>query len=300
MLPIKRWVNKKLTKDSSLISLIGNVTHISDSWPESTAMIFPLVIYQDDNQSDWEYADNKPTGSNIRICIHVFTKISGDLSTTTDIGTAVWNIFNAEFWDCGQNGEVPDDNPSVRHRIMRFSRQVKASELVYVPDSTKAITAFSIVDPAVTGTINGTTYTIALVMPLGTNPSALTADFTTTGDSVNILGTDQIPGMTVNDFTHSVVYIVVAEDGTTQNYTVNTQYLYVTYNGNGNDSGSFPIDYTVYKNGDSATVLGKGTLALTDFTFSKWNTAVDGSGTDYNLSDIISMTSNLVLYAQWI
>jgi hypothetical protein len=55
----------------------------------------------------------------------------------------------------------------------------------------------------------------------------------------------------------------------------------VTYNGNGNTSGTAPADQT--KTHDVALTLqtNTGSLAKTGYTFSGWNTAADGSGTSY-------------------
>ena len=84
--------------------------------------------------------------------------------------------------------------------------------------SAKAITAFGILTPAVTGVITGTN--IAVTVPYGTAVDGLVATFTTTGSSVNIGGTGQTSGTTANNFSNPVTYTVVAADTTTQNYTV--------------------------------------------------------------------------------
>ncbi len=57
-------------------------------------------------------------------------------------------------------------------------------------------------------------------MPYGTDITALTATFTTTGQSVKVSNVAQVSGVTPNNFTNPVVYTVTAEDGSTQNYTV--------------------------------------------------------------------------------
>ena len=76
----------------------------------------------------------------------------------------------------------------------------------------------------------------------------------------------------------------------------------VTYDGNGKTSGSVPTDAnSPYANGATVTVLGNtGSLAKTGYTFTGWNTAADGSGTDYAAGETFSMgTANVTLYAQW-
>jgi uncharacterized repeat protein (TIGR02543 family) len=82
----------------------------------------------------------------------------------------------------------------------------------------------------------------------------------------------------------------------TQNPTYN-----VTYNGNGNTSGTVPADANSYEQGSTVTVLGNtGNLAKTGFTFIGWSTTADGSGTSYATGATFSLGSgNVVLYAKW-
>jgi uncharacterized repeat protein (TIGR02543 family) len=73
----------------------------------------------------------------------------------------------------------------------------------------------------------------------------------------------------------------------------------ITYDGNKNTDGNAPVDNVRYSSGQSATVLGKGTLARTGYSFVNWNTTSDGSGTPYNTGANLSITGNQTLYAQW-
>ena len=83
----------------------------------------------------------------------------------------------------------------------------------------KAITAFSVVTPPAHGVVDEATRSITVDVPCGTDVTALTAAFATTGTSVTIGGTPQVSGQTPNDFTHPVAYTVHAEDGSTVTYT---------------------------------------------------------------------------------
>ena len=85
-----------------------------------------------------------------------------------------------------------------------------------IKPSTKAITSFSLNGTA--GVISG--QNIAVTMPYGTNVTNLIATYITTGKSVKIGNILQKNGVTANNFTSPVVYTVIAEDGSTQNYTV--------------------------------------------------------------------------------
>lgn len=76
----------------------------------------------------------------------------------------------------------------------------------------------------------------------------------------------------------------------------------VTYLGNGNTSGAVPVDSDTYETSEDVTVLtNSGTLALTGYTFSGWNTAANGSGVTYPVGSTFVMgDENVVLYALWI
>ncbi len=82
--------------------------------------------------------------------------------------------------------------------------------------SSKAITAYSLNGTA--GVITGNNITVE--MPFGSTLSSLVATFTTDGENVDVNGTTQNSGTTVNDFSSPVVYTVTAADGSTQDYTV--------------------------------------------------------------------------------
>jgi len=73
----------------------------------------------------------------------------------------------------------------------------------------------------------------------------------------------------------------------------------VTYDGNGNSSGTPPDDTNGYQAGATVTVLGQGTLSNEPYLFGGWNTAADGSGTLYAEGDTFTLSSDTTLYAVW-
>lgn len=75
----------------------------------------------------------------------------------------------------------------------------------------------------------------------------------------------------------------------------------VTYNGNGNNSGSVPVDgSSPYSANATVTVLGNtGNLAKTGWTFAGWNTNATGTGTNRAAGSTFSITANTTLYAKW-
>lgn len=88
------------------------------------------------------------------------------------------------------------------------------------PSTAKAITVFSFTNPLASATIDENAKTISITVPYNTNVTSLIATFTTTGKSVRVGSTVQVSGITPNDFTNPVLYVVTAANGSTATYTV--------------------------------------------------------------------------------
>ncbi len=75
----------------------------------------------------------------------------------------------------------------------------------------------------------------------------------------------------------------------------------ITYNGNGNISGTVPVDSNQYESGANVTVLSNtGLLEKVNYTFVGWNTEADGNGTHYDPGSILVIGSqDIILYVQW-
>jgi hypothetical protein len=95
------------------------------------------------------------------------------------------------------------------------------------PSSDKAITAFSLSNPADTGIIDESKKTIVLRVPEGINLNALVANFTTTGRTVLVGPIIQNSGISSNDFSSPVTYTVRAADNSAVNYTVTVTVVFV-------------------------------------------------------------------------
>ncbi len=186
--------------------------------------------------------------------------------------------------------------------------------VILAPSSAKAITSFLLTSPTATGIIDENAKTIFVTVPNGTNVTALVATFTTTGVSVKVGAIPQVSGITPNDFTNPVAYVVTAEDGTTATYTVT-----VTIAGG---AGSYTIGGTVSgltgtlvvqnNSADDLTIISNGTFTFvteltsgSTYTVSvKTNpvgqrcTVMNGSGkltnTDISNVSITCITHNIV------
>jgi hypothetical protein len=81
----------------------------------------------------------------------------------------------------------------------------------------------------------------------------------------------------------------------------------VEYNGNGADGGSIPVPvYMSPYTATTTTTIGGNTGSLTKSTapstFSRWNTAANGSGTNYGpgYTTTYSGGASITLYAVWV
>jgi uncharacterized repeat protein (TIGR02543 family) len=73
----------------------------------------------------------------------------------------------------------------------------------------------------------------------------------------------------------------------------------ITYNGNGNTSGTAPAGQAVRAFSVATLASNAGNLAKTGFTFAGWNTAANGSGSNYAVGTSVSPSRGITLYAQW-
>lgn len=97
-------------------------------------------------------------------------------------------------------------------------------------------------------------------------------------------------------------FVFIDGDGTKENpYTNGGVYPFsVTYDANGADSGTVPVDPDKHALGTAIAVLDNtGNLVKDGKVFGGWNTAADGSGTTYSAGQTFSISKDTTLYAQW-
>ena len=113
--------------------------------------------------------------------------------------------------------------------------------------------------------------------------------FTGWNAAANGSGTQYAPGATFSINTNTILYAQW-----TAAYTL-------VYDANGADSGNAPTDNSSpYATGSTVTVLGNtGSLAKAGHVFNGWNTAANGSGTQYAPGTTFTINANTILYAQW-
>lgn len=74
----------------------------------------------------------------------------------------------------------------------------------------------------------------------------------------------------------------------------------LTYDDNDSTGGTVPAAVTLQEVGALIFASANtGTLVQTGFIFDGWNTAADGSGTDYEVGEPVVLEGNMTLYAKW-
>jgi len=136
--------------------------------------------------------------SSVRVGATVQTSATTPNDFTTTVTYTVWaeNGSSRNYYIT-----VTKDNPLTGKQLLSF----KFSELV----------------PEVTGVIDHGAKTVAVTVPQSTVLTALIPTFTrSTLATVKVGGVIQVSGTTPQDFTAAVIYLIEAENGATQNYTV--------------------------------------------------------------------------------
>lgn len=126
------------------------------------------------------------------------------------------------------SGFTHNDFSSPRWYTVTAQDQSIKNYLVFVekapPASGNSILAFNFesqFDPDIIGTIDELTNTITLVVPYSQDVTALKASFITSSFSTMLVGSaQQFSGVTANNYTSSVSYSCIAENGATALYTV--------------------------------------------------------------------------------
>ncbi len=98
-------------------------------------------------------------------------------------------------------------------------------------------------------------------------------------------------------YTAGTSYTISANVTLYAQWAFNAQYA-VTYNANGG-SGTMTDPSSPYYENTRFTVRSNSFTAPTNKHFTGWNTATDGSGTNYNAGSSYTITGDVTLYAQW-
>ena len=116
-------------------------------------------------------------------------------------------------------------------------------------------------------------------------------------NAVNTTATFTVAGtytlrLTASDPLASTTDDVIITVKTTTDFTV-------TYAGNNPTGGTPPTNQVKVQGVNLTLATNSGTLVKTGYIFTGWNTAADGSGTNYAVGATYTTDANLTLYAKW-
>ena len=118
-----------------------------------------------------------------------------------------------------------------------------------VPSNNSDIASFSLPGQLGTTSIIGTS--IVVNFPIGSSLNALVAQFGIDADASAFVGaTKQITGVSANNFTNSISYIITSETGLTKIYTVTVNFVNLT----STDASEIPLGVEIYPNPASGMV----------------------------------------------
>ncbi|MBF0407394.1 MAG: DUF5018 domain-containing protein, partial [Candidatus Riflebacteria bacterium] len=231
-----KTISLTVPNGTNLSSIVPSITHTGSSISPNTGVaqnFFTPVTYTvtAGDSTTQEYLVTVTMGSNSEKAITAFNfstpSVTGVINESaktvtltvpygTDVTALVPNIMQSGSSISPNSGVAQDFTNPVTYTVTAndSTTQAYVVTVVVASGSAKAITAFNIMIPSVTGVINESAKTITLTVPSGTNVSMLVPNITHTGSSVS-------PNTGIGqDFTNPVTYTVTAGDSTTQGYVV--------------------------------------------------------------------------------
>ena len=194
------------TSDKTAYTLPGNPSNLATANPTSSTL-----------DVSW----TKGTGGDKTMVRYK----TGAYPTSTSDGTQL-------YFDTGTSQQATGLSPSTTYYFRAWAYN---SDSTYyssgtsdttgntAPPSTAAeILTYSFAAQTGPATINSGAGTIGIEVAYGTDVRSLAATFTTSADitSIKVGGVDQVSGVTANDFSSPVTYVVTAQDETTKDWVV--------------------------------------------------------------------------------
>lgn len=206
------------------------------SYPDSGRMIYIICIF-DPTTYDEKFAQdilhNITFSSSKDIKTFNFPEGAGtivgtDISVQLPYGTSVLSLTPIITVSEGatvnpKSGVAKNFTFPVNYTVtaMDLTTKIYQVTVTVAKNPAKEITSFGFVDPKAEGRIDEEKKIIDVVVPKDTDLTKLVAIFSTTGKVVEVDAVEQKSGETSNDFTKPLIYRVIAEDDTYQEYIVN-------------------------------------------------------------------------------
>lgn len=212
----------------------GTIEKLFSSLPENVSIGNGVYSQRSPYIVAFDYIDGN-TGNYYVLSYNINTGKSGVIFTGSDLGfpcfsrnddKMIFNAYNTSnervVAQCSLNADKisPNGNATVLIGLSKWGVWYANGSRKLLFDKKDILTfAFNGINPSANGVINGNNITVTV--PNGTNKNTLIATFTSSAYSKVKRGSVfQTSGVNSNNFSSTVVYTVIAQDGTTKNYNV--------------------------------------------------------------------------------
>jgi len=288
--------------------------------------------------NDYSFTETKSMASTVNQKVGVYIDKANTAYTVSASYKDAMKVAQSVFWSSAKATETPVDNFVVTGGGISslFYLGLPDPTSITLPTGLKTLTedgtaipmtenqfSFDVSEAVSNGAVaTGTTFTPTMsadgtiTFSAGAIPISSAGTYTYT-----VRETGTVPGYTQDTNYYEISYVVskgatalTASSPTITKYDSegnllagteikfeNTRLRFaVSYDGNGNTSGTAPTDASSpYHLDDVATVLGGDAISRTGYIFTGWNTEPDGTGTSYAAGTTFAVTHDVVLYAQW-
>ncbi|MDW3193878.1 MAG: M4 family metallopeptidase [Cytophagales bacterium] len=212
--------------DGEIFKLFTNlpegVSIVNPSFSKTSSDVLAFDYYDATTQEIFLLATDIESGE---VSFLTENNVLGYPNFATDDSQLIFNTFSSET-DFISSLALESDritasgSPSPLIQFGRWGIWFAQGERALQSDEKELVEfGFRSLDPVVLATISGTT--VQLEVPFDTDVTSLISNFVLSAEaSAYVSGTEQVSGVTVNDFTSQVDYVVKAEDGSEETYSV--------------------------------------------------------------------------------
>lgn len=203
-------------------SLPEGVSIVNPSFSKTSSEILAFDYYDETTQEIFLLATNIETG---QVSFLAENNVLGYPNYASDDSQVIFNTNNSgvdfiSILDMESDRITTSGSPNSLIQFGRWGIWFAQGERALQSDQKEVIEfGFRSLNPAVIATISGTN--IELEVPFETNVTDLISNFVLSADAdAYVNGVEQISGVTSNDFTSALTYLIKAADGSEQTYSV--------------------------------------------------------------------------------
>ena len=215
------------------------------------------------------------------------TFTAGQTINVTDAHGNVIDIFTFSGWTDPNNGKMGDSDIIITGSWTYEGQQVATHKITY-DWGTENIPAGEKLPVDETPYVKGQPYEVDKTFIKG-------YEIKITDDHNNLIGVYVFSGWDTEDGTMGDSDLTIK--GSWKYDKINPETFTFNYDANGGTGTMTDTDSPYVKNSQAKVLDNEFTRS--NYSFTGWNTKADGTGDSYKVGDMIKMTANMTLYAQW-